>query len=781
MALTESTAVGLTSAEVDERRAAGLVNTATNPTSRSVPQIVLANVATRFNAILGALLVVILVVGPINDALFGIVLVVNTFIGIIQEVRAKRALDQLALVNAPKATVWRDGALQQIAVEDVVTDDVLQVGAGDQVIVDGEVIGTNRIEIDESLLTGESDPIVKVAGDEVLSGSFVISGEGAYRATRVGDDAYANKLAAEAKRFSLVRSELRAGIDNILRIVTYLIGPTAAVLVASQLGSHTDVAEAVRGSVAGIVAMVPEGLVLLTSVAFAVGATRLGRRRVLVNELAAIEGLARVDVVCLDKTGTITEPELLVIGLEELDSNLPVAEALAGLAAADPQPNASLRAIGRSWPYPPGWVAGQLAAFSSARRWSGAVLDDVGWVLGAPDALLPDDHPARERGEQLASLGMRVLLLASADAPLPEDAPPSGLEPAALVCLEERVREDAPATLDYFREQGVAVKVISGDHPITVAAVARRAGLDVGEPVDGGDLPEDQDELGEVLEHSSVFGRVRPHQKKAMIMAMQARGHVVAMTGDGVNDVLALKQADLGVAMGSGSAASRAVARLVLLDGSFAALPPVVLEGRRVIANIERVANLFVTKTVYAMVLAISIAVAGLEFPFLPRQLTVISTLTIGVPAFFLALAPSAARARTGFAARVLRFAIPAGLVSAAATFTGYALARTEEASSLADARTAATITLFGVAFWVLEILARPLTQSRRLLLAAMVAGFLLAISVPWLRTFYALDPPSPLVTAACIGVIAVANVLLELGWRFADYLRHRHAELFAE
>ena len=778
MALTEGIVVGLTSAEVDQRRAAGQVNATTSPTSRTVAQIIRANVFTRFNAILGTLLVVILVVGPFNDALFGIVLVTNTAIGIVQEVRAKRALDRLALVHAPRATVWRDGAPTEVAVDDIVLGDAVELRAGDQLVVDGRVLVSERLEIDESLLTGEPDAVPKHDGDEVLSGSFVVAGTGRFEATRVGADAYADRLAAEAKRFSLVRSELRSGIDRILRLVTWAMAPTAAILVASQMGSHDDVTEAIRSSVAGIAAMVPEGLVLLTSVAFAVGAMRLSRHHVLVQELAAIEGLARVDVVCLDKTGTITEPELVVVGLDPLEDTLPTADVLAALVASEPSPNASLRAIAAAWPASPGWSPTQVAPFSSARRWSGAVFgNERGWVLGAPDALLRARDPARKRAEQLAASGMRVLLLAGGDAPLPTDGAPTGVTPVALVCLEERVREEAPATLAYFRQQGVAVKVISGDHPTTVAAVAARAGLDdTADPVDGQSLPDDIDELGAVLERASVFGRVQPHQKQAMVAALQARGHVVAMTGDGVNDVLALKQADLGVAMGSGSAAARAVARLVLLDGSFAALPPVVAEGRRVIANVERVANLFVTKTIYALVLSIAIAVAGVEFPFLPRQLTVISTLTIGVPAFFLALAPAADRAQTGFVPRVLRFAVPAGLVAATATFTGYALARTETSSTLADARTAATITLFGVAYWVLAILARPLTRARELLLVAMAAGFVFALVLPPFQRFYALDPPSPLVVAATVGVIAVSDVLLEVGWRSTEQLRRRRS-----
>ncbi|MEO7555353.1 MAG: HAD-IC family P-type ATPase, partial [Acidimicrobiales bacterium] len=471
--------VGLDPAEVEERRRAGLVNRVSTTSSRSIGDIVRANVFTRFNAILGVMLAIILVVGPINDALFGGVLVANTVIGVVQEVRAKRALDRLALVNSPRASVWRSGVAQALPIEEVVRDDILDVGTGDQVVVDGVVLIADRLEVDESLLTGESDPVLKAAGAEMLSGSFVIAGGGRFRATRVGDESYASKLAAEAKQFSLVHSELRAGIDVILRYVTWLIGPTAIILFVSQLSGNSDLHEALRGAAAGVIAMIPEGLVLLTSVAFAVGAMRVGRQGVLVQELAAIEGLARVDVVCLDKTGTITLPDLVVAYSTPLDESTPVADVLASLAAAEDAPNASLRAIATAYPAAPGWVATQVAAFSSARRWSGAVFGQGrGWVLGAPDALLEPDDPVRAEAEAIAASGLRTLLLAAADAPLPDSGAPAGIAPVALVCLEERIRDDAADTLDYFRSQGVAVKVISGDHPRTVAAVAARAGID---------------------------------------------------------------------------------------------------------------------------------------------------------------------------------------------------------------------------------------------------------------------------------------------------------------
>ncbi|HXJ66750.1 MAG TPA: HAD-IC family P-type ATPase, partial [Actinomycetota bacterium] len=660
-------AVGLTEQQVRERVAAGQVNNVPPRSSRTVREIVRANVVTRFNALLGSMLVVILIVGPYQDALFGFVLVANTLIGIIQELRAKRTLDRLSVLTAPKARVVRGGSPQEIPVSSVVMDDVLELQPGDQVVVDGVVLDTRGLEVDESLLSGESEPVLKQPGDEVLSGSFAAAGSGRFRATRVGREAYAAKVAEDARRFTLTTSELRAGIDKILRIVTWVIVPTAILLVVSQLRSNIGFVEAIRGSVAGTVAMVPEGLILLTSIAFAVGVTRLARKRVLVQELPAVEVLARVDVLCIDKTGTLTEGRLVVEDAMPLDPAQPYDVALGALAASDPHPNATLLAIGQRFTETGGWGARATVPFSSARKWSAASFGEQGtWVLGAPDVLLASgasgglDRQAAEKTSELAEAGRRVVLLSHTEAALDGEQRPTGLQPVAIVVLGDRVREDAAQTLDYFERQGVEVKVLSGDHPQTVAAVAGRLGAKGAEnPVDARELPDDETSLAAALDEHSIFGRVTPQQKRGMVKALQSKGHVVAMTGDGVNDVLALKDADLGIAMGSGAEASRAVAQLVLLDSTFDALPSVVGEGRRVLGNIERTSNLYVTKTVYAMLLAIGVGVVGLAFPFLPRHLTLIGALTIGIPSFFLALAPNEERARPGFLGRVLRFTIP--------------------------------------------------------------------------------------------------------------------------
>jgi cation-transporting ATPase E len=760
---------GLTSAEVAARRAQGLANEAGERTSRPVRDILRANIATRFNFILGALLVVILAAGEPQDALFGIVLVANALIGIAQEVRAKLTLDRLAVLSAPRILVVRDGQRHDIAVPDLVAGDLVDLRVGDQLVADGVVRASAGLQVDESLLTGESEPVDKRAGDRLLSGSFVVAGTGGYQAIEVGAEAYARKLAAEARRFTVVRSELVDGINRILRYVTWAIGPVAVLMLASQLHARDSVREALTGTVAALVGMVPQGLVLLTSIAFGAAAVTLGRRHVLVQQLPAVEGLARVDVVCFDKTGTITDGTIAFDRLARLDEASPAEQAL-GALADDPNANATLAAIGQAFPPPGGWRRQDAVPFSSARKWSAASFAGQGtWVLGAPEMVLPaGPHELLARAAALAASGRRVLLLAHTGSPLAGDVLPPGLRPVALISLTERLRPDAAATVAYLAAQGVALKMISGDSPQTVSAVAARVGLPQrGEPVDARELPGDPDALAAALAGNAVFGRVAPHQKRAMVTALQAHGHTVAMTGDGINDVLALKLADIGIAMGSGAPATRAVAELVLLDNGFASMPGVVAEGRRVTANIERVANLFVTKTVWSTLLAVAVAVSLLPYPFLPRHLTIIDTLAIGVPAFFLALAPNRRRYRPGFASRVLRFAIPAGAVIAGATLAAYAVARAS-GLPLAQQRTAATLVTLALSLCVLVMLAMPLTWPRIALVGAMSAGFVLLFPVPAVRVFYGLELPrgelGVIALIAALGAAALAVIWLRAG-----------------
>jgi cation-transporting P-type ATPase E len=752
---------GLSASEVALRVERGDVNRVPPPNTRTVEQIVRANVFTRFNALLGAMLVLILIVGPLQDALFGLVLVANTLIGIVQELRAKRTLDRLTLLTAPTATVVRDGEAARVAPAAIVRDDVLDLEPGDQVVVDGEVLVSDRLEVDESLLTGESEPVIKAAGDRVLSGSFVVAGTGRAQVSALGADAYAARIAEDARRFTLTRSELRSGIDRILKYVTWAIVPTAALLFVSQYRTLGAWRPALSGAVAGTVAMVPEGLVLLTSIAFSVAVVRLARRRVLVQELPAVEGLARIDVLCIDKTGTLTEGKLTLERIERLDDGIDPGPVLAALAASDPAPNATLRAVGDGLAASAtGWTVEDAVPFSSARKWSAATFGDHGaWVLGAPD-VLTDDTDTLGKVARHADAGARVVLLARVPA-LAGDALPDGRTPVALVVLSDRVRPDAAETLRYFDEQGVRVTVISGDSPATVGAIASSLGLaGADEAVDARGLSEDLAALTEALESHRVFGRVTPQQKRAMVSALQAAGHTVAMTGDGVNDALALKDADIGVAMGTGADATRAVAQIVLLDGTFDALPSVVGEGRRVLGNIERTSNLYLTKTVYAMVLSLAVGVAGIAFPFLPRHLTLIGAVTIGIPSFFLALAPSAERFRPGFVGRVLRFTIPTGVLAATATFLGYRLATHEPGVTTVQARTTAVMTLTFVGLLVLSIVAAPLNRWRLALVWAMGALAVVAFVLPATQTFFALDPPPLTVWLASIGIAALTWTL---------------------
>jgi cation-transporting P-type ATPase E len=771
---------GLTAEQVAQRVASGHANIVEHRSSRDVGSILRANIFTRFNALIGALCALMLIVGEYQDALFGFTIVANTGIGIIQELRAKRTLDSLTVVGRGRPTVRRDGQDVVVDQADVVLDDLVVLSSGDALVVDGEVTAADGLEVDESLLTGESDPVLKKPGDRVLSGSFVVAGTGLAHTTAVGPQAYASKLAEEAGRFALSRSDLMLGINSFLRVIQWLLIPAAALLVFSQLNADESLPGAIAGAVAGTVTMIPEGLVLLTSVAFATGVIRLGRRKTLVQELAAVEGLARVDVVCADKTGTLTEDRMVVRDVAMLAPGLPVREALGALAGADAKPNASMRAIAADAAAPDDWTPTETVPFSSARKWSGARFADQGWwVLGAPEMLLPADDPALDAAERRASDGLRVLLLghvSERSRGFLDGAPaPGSVEPAALVMLSQQLRPDAAETLAYFARQDVTVKIVSGDNPVTVGAVASALRLPgAGETVDARSLPDDSTQLAQILEERNVFGRVSPQQKRLMVGALQSRGHVVAMTGDGVNDTLALKDADIGVAMGSGSAAARAVAQIVLLDNRFSSLPYVVAEGRRVLANVERVANLFLTKTFYALALALLVGVAGLPFPFLPRHLTLIGTLTIGVPAFFLALAPSNERARPGFVRRVLRFAIPAGLVAAGASFASYALARSNVESDLVQDRTTATITLFLVAWFVLFLVARPLVRWKIGLLAAMAVGFLLALYVPFGQDFFALQPTNVENNLTGLAIAAASCVVLLIVLRLSRALPAR-------
>ena len=753
-----STFAGLSAAEVDARVARGQTNVSSASSGRTILEIVRTNVLTRFNAILGSLFVVVLFVGPIQDGLFGIVLVVNAVLGVVQELRARRSLERLAVLTAPSAHALRDGQRTELPVERVVVDDVLELRAGDQIVADGEIISVRGLEVDESLLSGESMAVDKHEGDAVLSGSVVVAGSAIMRVTTVGDDSFAQRLQGDARKFSLARSDLQAGINAMLRVISWVMIPVSALLVVSQfVRSHQNLDQAIRATVAGVGAMVPEGLVLLTTLAFALGAIRLARQRVLVQELAAIEGLARVDVLCIDKTGTLTESGVeLVNVVDVLDG---ATSSLGAMAWATENPNATMLAA-RSLAAPSGWVVVGEVVFSSSRKWSAMEFDGRGtWVIGAPEIVSPDVNPDQRRLiDENQAMGRRVLVIARCDEALVDSRLPRGRTIAGVAVLEERVRADARATIDYLVAQGVQIKVISGDNATTVAAVARRVGVPGAErALDARELPTDSAQFAGLVADTSVFGRVQPDQKRSIVKALQAQGHVVAMTGDGVNDIPALKAADLAIAMGSGSAATRAVGQIVLLDNSFALVPSIVDEGRRVIANIQRVAILFVTKTVYATFLALVVGVSAIPYPFYPRHLTVVSTLTIGLPGFFLALAPAAPRATPDFVGRVLRRTVPSGLVIGAVTLSAYVLARGPMGADSAQSRSVATLTLVALGLVVLGVVSRPLTRWRVALNGAMAGAFAVLWFVPWSARIFSFARPS-------LSVLGVAAALIMVG-----------------
>ncbi len=782
---------GLSAAEVAKRVESGAVNQTKRHTSRPLSAILRANLITPINGLIGVLGVIALIFGGWKQTLFAGVILANIAIGTIQELRAKRTLDRLSLLNRSPARVLREGEIKVVDPTEIVRDDLVALEPGDRIVVDGPVVESRNLEIDESLLTGEADPVAKAPGDEVQSGSFVVAGTGVFRAEKIGAESYAAKLVEEASRFKRTDSQLQTAINRFIKLISWLILPVAILLIVSQMIDQEAFTDTIVSTVAGIVPMIPEGLVLLTSVAFAVGIIRLGQRKCLVQELPAIEGLARADVLCLDKTGTLTEGGMDVQDIRPVDGqdSQAVVDALAALRAADDSPNPTMQAVAEHLAEhdhgDPSWRVIEAMPFSSARKWSGVRFTDNGtWLLGAPDVLLGGDDPVALEADVLAAQGLRVLALVTAESASTTGGA-SGIEPKALVVLRQRLRPTAAKTLEYFKEQGVAIKIISGDSPAAVGAVAAQLGVDgAGDTVDARRLPDDPDRLAEVMEENTIFGRVKPHQKRDFVKALQSRGHTVAMTGDGVNDVLALKDSDLGIAMGSGSPAARSVAQVVLLDDEFATLPHVVAEGRRVLGNIERVSNLFLTKTVYAITLALLVGVGAivswaqggeqLPYPFNPLHQSLLNMFTIGIPAFFLALAPTFDRAKPGFINRVLRFAIPAGLACAIPTFIVYLLSLNHGGAHI-DTQTTAGITLFAIALTALAVVAKPYTPWKFGLVAACGGAFFAVLAIPPLAEFYELSLPGAWNTTAALIAIA-SGIGALLFWLVIRPKHHRMA-----
>jgi cation-transporting P-type ATPase E len=729
--------------------------------SRSVSSIIAGNVFTLFNAIIGAFFIVILAFGLFADALFGFIAILNSYIGIRQEIKAKETLESLALLVAPKAKAVRDGKLAEVPAGEVVPGDWIRVEPGDQLVADGEMTESRGLTLDESMLTGEADGVRKGVGQRALSGSFVISGSGYYEVDAVREDSYAEKVSGEARAFRHPPSPLQEEVNTVLRATTWLMLPLGIVLIFALNARNEPAREAAQTATAGLITLIPEGLVLLMSVTLAVAAVRLARLDTLVQQMAATEALAAVDTICIDKTGTLTTGELKLVSVEVADqSNAGDAhQALARFAASSGERNRTLEAIAENYPATGERVAAEVP-FSSEWKWSGLTLDGrrggETYILGAPDVLVARgalELPAglRQRLEEHTRNGRRVVAFGRANGALPQDPysdPPPTIAPLALVVLEETLRPDAAETIAFMREQEVDLKLISGDARQTVTAVATAVGVPANAGVvDGDELPEDHVSLGRTAAQNTIFCRIRPEQKKALVSVLAERGRFTAMIGDGVNDVPALKRARLAVAMGSGSQITKGIADIVLLKDQFSRLPRAVAEGRRIARNIHRLARLYVTKTVYAAALIAVVAIPGFAFPFLPRHLTIAAFLTIGIPSFVLALAPSDGPLYRGRLLRSLAaFAIPAGLAIAAASLASFFLVDTVAGGSLEAGRTAATTTLVVLGLCFILLLERGpgrehiAIQSYMLaLVAALGALYALALAVPFLRDFFEL------------------------------------------
>lgn len=815
--MPEIGATGLTSKEVVQRIESGQSNAVKTSTSRSVQDIVRANVFTLFNGIICAAMALVLVTGSWKDAVFGFVIIINTGIGIVTELRAKRTLDKLSILVASEFLVRRDGKDVEVSHNEIVLDDLVWIRAGEQVPADGQIIQTWGLELDESMLTGESRTVRHKVGEQVYSGATAVSGMALVKVNAVGSHSYAATLTAQAKVYKKTVSDLNKGINTILKFMTFLVVPLCVLLILSQIhtvgGWHAALStgewrQAVVSAVAGVVGMIPEGLVLLTSLNFAVAAMRLARHDTLVQELESVETLARVDALNLDKTGTITDGGIAFNRLVMLDSANSVAEQAATQALYDccneEQPNGTGQAVLaglKAQGYGAGAVESRVP-FSSARKWSAVRKSGETWYMGAPEVIISalegDYSSVLQQVNEYANDGNRVLLVARSTAPL---SPRSGLrdaveganvsdgpqldvqaEPVALVLCSEKIREDAERTLAWFREQGVRCRVISGDNPVTVGAIARRVKLTGDhEPVamDARELPEDVNELARVLENVDVLGRVLPDQKKAIVQALHTQNHVVAMTGDGVNDALAIKEADLGIAMGNAAPATKAVAQVVLVDSKFSHLPDVVARGRQVMANMERVASLFLVKTVYSALISLGVVLTQIPYPYLPRHITYIGALTIGMPAFILALAPNTRRYIPGFLKRVVAFALPGGIATALSVLLaawvlppvmGWNV--TGDAADLSALRATSAIILFAMGVFVLARVARPLNGWRGVLVAAFAAAGVIGAFVPFVANFFALILPTGATMVATLIALAGSALIFALCLWLAPLVR---------
>ncbi|MEX0972757.1 MAG: HAD-IC family P-type ATPase [Solirubrobacterales bacterium] len=773
---------GLSSAEATKRLRK--LGPPADPSSRSVASIVAGNVFTLFNAIIGVFFVLILSLGLFADAVFGLIAIVNSYIGIRQELKAKRTLDELAVLVAPHAKVVRDGEVVSLLAEEIVPGDTIAIEPGDQLVADGETIASRGMTLDESLLTGEADGVRKELGERALSGSFCLSGSGHYRVDAVREESYAGRLAGEAKAFRHPPSPLQEEVNRVLVACTWALLPLAALLLLTFQLRSVDLVEAAQTATAGLITLIPEGLVLLMSVTFAVAAVRLAGRDTLVQQMSATESLAAVDTICVDKTGTLTDGRLRLLGIEVAEGTDPdeAQTALGRFAASAGDRNRTLETIAEAFPATPARVGGEVP-FSSRWKWSGLRLGGVSYVLGAPDILaasgaleLPPGL-ARKLAEETAA-GRRVVAFGQSSEGLPDDpehAPPPRLTAVALVVLEETLRADAAETIAFIREEGVDLKLISGDARATVTAVAYAVGVpaDAG-VIDGSELPEDPEGLAAAAQANTIFCRIAPEQKRALVEALRAAGRYTAMIGDGVNDVPALKQARLAVAMGSGAQVTKGIADVVLLKDQFARLPEAVAEGRRIARNIHRLGRLYLTKSVYAAALIVLVAIPGWAFPFLPRHLTLAAFLTIGIPSFVLALAPSDGPLYRGRLLRALAaFAVPAGLATALGSILCFFLVDTVFGGSLEAGRTAATTTLIVLGLAFVLLLERGPGREHIAIqsyMLAMVAGlgalFAGILAIGPLRHFFEMTMLSSAQWFVALLCAAVGLTIASLLWR---------------
>ena len=652
--------IGLTKEEVEERIKENKVNYDTSLPTKSIKTIVRENIFTLFNLINILLGVAVFCVGSYKNLLFLIVIFCNTAISIIQEINSKKAVDKLSILAQAKVNCIRDGEKQEIGINSIVLDDLLMLETGNQIVADS-IILEGEVEVNESFITGESDVIYKRKGDTLLSGSFVVSGKCKAEVIHIGDENYTSKISSGAKYVKKVNSEIMKSLNGIIKIVSIAIVPIGILLFFNQLGlTENSFKNAVVNTVAAIIGMIPEGLVLLTSTVLAVSVIRLSKRKVLVQELYCIETLARVDTLCLDKTGTITEGRMEVNDIIEITkSKEELEEILSEIASASDYNNSTIEAIRAKYKNKEKWKVINKVPFSSQKKWSGVSFKDKGsYIIGAPEFVLREKYDEYKERIEKYSNDYRVIIVANSEGDFIEKELPDKLEVLGFVLISDVIRKEANKTLKYFKEQGVNIKIISGDNPITVSKIAKRAGVENSEKYINMQEIKTKEQLEKAAKEYTIFGRVTPVQKKELVQALKKEGHTVAMTGDGVNDVLALKEADCSIAMASGSDATRNVAELVLLDSNFASMPEIVLEGRRTINNIERSATLFLVKTIYAGILAIIFLFVNMPYPFMPIQLTLISTVTIGIPSFVLALEPNKERIKGKFLRNVISRAL---------------------------------------------------------------------------------------------------------------------------